>query len=451
MSLPSKILWGEGHLVAHHQFQQQDRYHEERLQHSIATVRPDLWGINDDIRWNDAQLVNNLLSAEFMSCIFQDGTFYEAPAADALPPVVNLADLPLTVQEFTYYAALPTLNIHGGNLSNAQGHQKGARYAAVEQATRDLFTDADQTHIFYLNNTLRLMEEKEERSGYYTFPVIRLRRLVGGGFEIDKSFIPPSVYLRTGSQLHVQLRSLLGTLESKTRELYGRHWQTNKDTVEVHGGDLSSFWLLNTISTVTASLTHCANYARHHPETLFDRLMTFVGGLMTFSTKYALRDLPVYNHGAPADGFARLDTIIRDLVDTIISSRYFKIPLVSTTERKSFHVGQLDAAKVNSKTALYLAVNADMPALELVAIVPRRLKIASPDDVETLITTSMPGLTLVHMAQVPPEVPVRPSTYYFLIENKGKLYDDMLKTQKIAIHVFDGITGIKIELFGVAD
>ncbi|WP_426197398.1 type VI secretion system baseplate subunit TssK [Massilia sp. DWR3-1-1] len=450
MSLPSKILWGEGQLVAHHQFQQQDHYHEDRLQRAVAAVRPHLWGVNDEVRWNTEQLLNNLLSAQSMSCIFQDGTFYEAPNADPLPPVVNLSNLPLTVQVFTFYAALPTLNKHGGNLANMSGAHNGARYAANEQVTRDLFTDAGQTDVFYLNNTVRLMERNEARDGYYSFPVIRLRRLVGGGFEEDKTFIPPRVYLRESSTLHIQLKSLLGTLESKMRELYSRHWQTNRDTVEVHGGDLSSFWLLNTISTVSASLTHCANYARHHPENLFDRLMSFAGGLMTFSTKYALGDLPTYQHEDPAAGFARLDAIIRDLIDTLISSRYFKIALIPPEEGKSIHRAQLDPSMDNSKTALYLAINADMPALELVAAVPRLIKVAAPDDLEKMIAMSLPGLNLVHMAQVPPEVPVRPSTYYFLIENKGTLYEDMLKVQKLAIHVLGGINGLKIEAFGVA-
>ena len=450
MNLPSKILWGEGQLVAHHQFQQQDHYHEDRLQRSIAAARPHLWGVNNEIRWNTEQLINNLLSAQSMSCVFQDGTFYEAPDADPLPPVVNLSNLPLTVQVFTFYAALATLNTHGGNLANMSGAQNGARYAANEQATRDLFTDAGQTHVFYLNPTVRLIEGNESRDGYYSFPVIRLRRLVGGGFEVDRTFIPPSLYLRENSALHVLLKSLLATLESKMRELFSRHWQTNKDTVEVHSGDLSSFWLLNTISTVAASLTHCANYAHHHPENLFDRLMSFVGGLMTFSKKYALGDLPIYNHEDPAAAFARLDAIIRDLIDTVISSRYFKINLVPPEEGKSVHKGQLDSSLDYDRTALYLAINGDMPALELVAAVPRMFKVAGPDDLEKLIAMALPGLNLIHLAQVPPEIPMRPNTHYFHIENKGNLYENMLKVQKIGIHVLGGIEGLKIEAFGVA-
>jgi len=53
------------------------------------------------------------------------------------------------------------------------------------------------------------------------------------------------------------------------------------------------------------------------------------------------------------------------------------------------------------------------------------------------------------MAQVPAEVPVRPNTYYFSVESKGALYENMLKAQAIAIYVPTGIKGLKLELFGI--
>lgn len=90
-----------------------------------------------------------------------------------------------------------------------------------------------------------------------------------------------------------------------------------------------------------------------------------------------------------------------------------------------------------------------MPALELVAIVPLQFKISSPDNIDLLLERALPGLQLRHMAQVPAEVPVRPNTYYFSIENKDTLYEAMLKAQAIAIYVPAGIEGLKLELFGI--
>ena len=47
-------------------------------------------------------------------------------------------------------------------------------------------------------------------------------------------------------------------------------------------------------------------------------------------------------------------------------------------------------------------------------------------------------MKLVHAPQVPAAIPVRPDTYYFVLENRGALYESMLKSQSISIYVPGG-------------
>lgn len=448
MSLPSKVLWAEGLTVGPQQFQQLDLYHEARLQRIASAINPHLWGVHS-VRWNLDGIANNSLYADEMSLIFQDGEIYEAPLTDALPIAVDLSKLPASEQSFTFYAALPTLKAHGGNLADPDKLHNGARYAQVELETPDLFSEAISIDVAFLKKTVRLVSHLEPHTACLSFPVVRVRRMASGSFEIDPAFMPPGLSVIAAPALQRMLANLLEKLTAKIEALYSRHRQPSKNTVEVNSGDMSSFWMLSIISTASASLTHCAGYGQHHPENLFDRLMALAGGLLTFSKKYALADLPAYDHENPAPGFAKLDAIIRELVDTIMSSKYFKIPLLVDEQKNTHYRGSLDAANIDRQTMLYLAVNADMPALELVAAVPVRFKAASPDDIAILIGRALPGVGLVHMAQVPSEVPVRPNTYYFSIENKGALYETMMEAQAIAIYAPAGMNGLKLELFGI--
>jgi type VI secretion system protein ImpJ len=144
-----------------------------------------------------------------------------------------------------------------------------------------------------------------------------------------------------------------------------------------------------------------------------------------------------------------LNAIIRDLIDTVISSRYLQLPLRNDEEKTTHYHAVLDPARIDRRTVLCLAVNADMPAIELVAAVPLRFKMASPDAVERLVGIALPGVELVHMAQVPAEVPVRPNTYYFSVEPKGQLYEDMLKAQALTVYAPAGMKGLKLELFAI--
>lgn len=443
MSIPSKLLWAAGLPMGPQQMQRQDRYHEARLQQTAMTINPCLWGVRRVI-WKTDELVNNLLHAETLSLLFPDGEIYDAPVSDAPPPAVDLSSLPADQSTFTYYAALPMLNMHGGNMASK------ARYVREDAAAVDLFSKALTLDVAYLKKNVCLLPESAARAGYLSFPVVRIRRVPTGGFELDPLFIPPSVTLATAAGLPAMLDALLAKLNAKIAALYERHRQNGRQAFEVHTGDTSSFWMLNVICTAAAPLTHCARYRRHHPEYVFDKLTALAGGLMTFSPKYTLADLPAYQHDDPGPAFQKLDDMIRDLIDTVISSRYFTLPLTSDPARPTLQYGVLDPARVERRTELCLAVSADMPALELVAAVPIRFKIGSPDDVDRLIGAAMPGVQLVHMAQVPGEVPVRPNTYYFSLTAKGNLYDNMLTAQTIAIYAPTGMKGMKVELFGIA-
>ena len=51
MSVRSKVCWFEGLALAPQQFQQQDLYHEARLQHVAAALNPHLWGVRS-VEWD---------------------------------------------------------------------------------------------------------------------------------------------------------------------------------------------------------------------------------------------------------------------------------------------------------------------------------------------------------------------------------------------------------------
>jgi type VI secretion system protein ImpJ len=109
----------------------------------------------------------------------------------------------------------------------------------------------------------------------------------------------------------------------------------------------------------------------------------------------------------------------------------------------------LDSGKIDDKTTFYLAVSADLPAVELVDVVPLRFKIGAPDDVEKFVLSAMPGVRIQHAPQVPAAIPVRPDACYFAIEGKGQMYERMLQAQSISIYVPSGLRDLKLDLLAV--
>jgi type VI secretion system protein ImpJ len=443
---PQKVLWGEGLFLRPQHFQQQDRYHEARLNQTARALHPYAWGVRKLVIDTDA-LKSDILRVAELSLIFPEGEVYRAPQADALPPPVRLDELAPTVQELCFHAALPVLKAHGENCATTDRDKLEVRFARQEHDTQDLFTHAAEAPVGYLRKNLRLVSELDTLESYESVPLARLRRVAIGGFEIDPAFIPPSLSIDAAPGLHTLLARLMEKLLAKVNALYGHQREPSKNVIEIRGGDVSSFWLLHTASTAYAALTHYLNHRELHPERLFGELLGLGGALMTYSRSHKLEDLPAYVHQDPGPAFARLDAILRELLDTVISSRYFSIALKN--ERTSYHLGALDSGKINAQTALYLAVAADLPALQLVELVPLRFKVGAPEDVDKFVLSAMPGVRLVHAPQVPTAIPVRPDTYYFALENKGALYENMLKAQAISIYVPTGMAGLKLELIAI--
>jgi type VI secretion system protein ImpJ len=441
--MSGKILWGEGLLLRPQHFQRQDQYHEHRLHKTIHTLQPYAWGV-EKLEVDRDALASNVLRILALSLRFQDGEWVDAPASDELPASIDLSQLPQGQQQVTYYAALPALKPFGGNVGQAG---TATRFAQANHDTPDLYTKAANVQMACLTTSMRLISEFEPRDAYLTFPLLRLRRTGAAGFELDGSFVPPSLSVGTTSALALQLRRLLDALQAKVGALIGHQREPSRNVIEFRTGDMSSFWLLHTASSACATLNHYTQHPGAHPERLYEQLLGVAGGLMTFSKSWTLGDLPPYQHADPGPGFAKLHGIIRDLLDTVISSKYFAIALSET--RPSYYHGMLDSGKIDDKTTFYIAVSADLPALELVDAVPLRFKIGAPDDVEKCVLAALPGVRLQYTPQLPAAVPVRPDTCYFMLEGKGQMYERMLQAQSISIYVPSGIKELKLELIAV--
>lgn len=447
MNINAKVLWGEGLFLRPQHFQQQDQYHERRLHAVSQALHPYTWGILN-AQFDKEALLNNTLRLIDLSLIFQDGELVRAPDVDDLPAPVDLSEVPLSQKTMTYFVALPAMKSFGGNFATAANASNSTRYVQSSVDTPDLFTQAVSAELTYLKKTVRMVSELEPRDSYISFPLVRLRRTSTGGFELDPSFVAPSLSVKGAPLLFVQLRSLLDALQAKVNALYGHHREPSKNVIEFRSGDVSSFWLLHTASAAFASLSHYLHHPELHPERLFEQLLGLAGALLTYSKTRSLTDLPCYQHRDPGPCFADLYSTIRELLDTVISTKYFTISL--SEDKPSYHHGVLDSGKVTSETNFYIAVGADMPAIELVDIVPLRFKVGAPDDVDKFVLSAMPGVKLVHSPQVPAAVPVRPDTYYFSVEAKGALYERMLQAQSVSIYVPSGIRDLKLELLAVS-
>ncbi|WP_078120438.1 type VI secretion system baseplate subunit TssK [Thiosocius teredinicola] len=441
----AKILWGEGLFLRPQHFQQQDAYHESLVSDALLTAQPFGWGVRHLVVDNDA-LRGGILRIDHIDAVLPDGESYIAPDRDLLPPPVALDEI-VGDESTEFRLALHQMRQHGGNSVPEDNEQEQRRYVVSHQNSADLFTDAAEAEIPVLKKAARLKPADDPLDQYVSMALLRVRKTPASGFELDTAYMPPTLSIGAAPMIMLQLRRLLDALQAKVNALYGFHREPSKNIIEFRSGDIASFWLLHTISSAVASLAHLHQNPVLHPERLFQEQLRLAGGLLTFSKTYSLADLPTYDHAHPGSGFLKLDQILRDLLDTVISTRYFRIALTET--KPAFHAGRLDSEKINDKTAFYLGVSAAQPLPKLIESVPVRMKIGAPDDVEKLVLSAMHGVKLVHAAQVPPAIPVRPGACYFSLDPRSPLYERMLQAQSVTIYAPEGFDDLSLELIAV--
>nr|WP_174506482.1 type VI secretion system baseplate subunit TssK [Acinetobacter sp. Marseille-Q1620] len=446
-----KILWGEGLFLRPQHFQIQDTYHEQHLNHTIRSTIPFSYGVQN-IRFDESQLSLHLLALEKVEMLWQDGEFYSAPAQDLLPAPIQLDDLNLR-GEMQIFLALPVLQPNKKNVAYEESSEP-SRYHSYLTETHDLFTDATPAEIALLRRRAEFklldvnVNPNHELDGFLYLPIGRIKRLSSGNFELDQKFIPPILHIESSETLINNLKRTLNVIKAKIKTIQTNNRENEQKLIEFRSGDIVSFWLVNALNTAHSTLNHIFQNPQIHPERLYCELLRLTGSLLTFSTAYEVDQLPQYKHHHLQESFTQLDIILRELLDTIISSRYISIALKEI--RPSYWVGSLETDKINRETRLYIAVSSSMMQThELIQIVPLRFKVGNTVDVEQRVVAALPAIPLHHLMQVPTAIPVRSGVNYFEIEPHDELYQRMLESETICIYVPAGFQDISIELIAV--
>ncbi|TDR70274.1 type VI secretion system baseplate subunit TssK [Paludibacterium purpuratum] len=446
MHQAKRVLWGEGMFLRPQNFQQQAQYHEQLLTQRLQLAQRHCWGIARTLIDEDG-LKSGQLRLQQLTVLFRDGTLCQAPEHAPLPLSRDLESLPQLGVETTVYVCLADMQPYGGNVRHGDSSGRPTRFYSEQQEVADLFTQALAAEVATLELDVRLMVEEENRDGFDAVPLCRIQKNATGQWQLVERFLPPTLTIESAPPLQQMLRRLLEILLVKSQALAGAHRERSRNVLEFGPSDVGSFWLRHTVNRNFARLNHLARCSPLHPEELYQAMSEFCGELLTFSTRYELGDIPAYRHEMPGETFAQLDQQIRDLLDTVISSRHMVIPLVNT--RQSFHIGHLESDRLVENVSFYLSVHSDQPASQIIESVPLKLKIGAPDDVEKILNSAMRGVALIHALQTPSALPVRVGDHYFMLEAQGPIYQRMLQSRSICIYVPETLAHLTLELIAV--
>jgi type VI secretion system protein ImpJ len=82
-----------------------------------------------------------------------------------------------------------------------------------------------------------------------------------------------------------------------------------------------------------------------------------------------------------------------------------------------------------------LEVEAPISELQLIAAIPKLVKICSARFIAELIKRAVPGLTLNPLSTPPPQIAARVEAKYFSIHRDGPCWEHIAKTRQVGIYI----------------
>lgn len=441
MDMNRKVVWSEGMLLTPQHFQQWDRHFEGIIAERFRTQYPFAWGITELDIDHDG-LGNGRFTLLKCAVVLSDGLIVQAPNQDSAPQTRAFAELfPASVDRLDVFLGIPVDRADG--MTCQLGKESGvrpARYYAEHVEAVDTTTGDNPREVLVTKKNLRVYFSGEETADTVSIKIAELVRTPSGGVGLQETYIPPSLWISASPYLLRLLRGLIELLVAK-RNAFS---DAQRDAIELIGADLGKFALVTAVSTHLPVLQHLSRVERIHPEVLYVAMARLAGQLLMLAPPSESLDLPPYQHDHLTATFEGLDRRIRSIIEGVTPTRYTTIPLESSGD--NVWVGRVPESRLFASSQFFVMASGEMAEDQVRTLVPQQIKIGSPSKLKEIVAAAMPGVRLYHTPRPPSTLPMKIGTQYFRLDDRGMFWEEIKKSQVVAVHVPESLQGLKIQL-----
>lgn len=443
-----KVMWGEGMLLAPQHFQQSERYLEHQLTQRLRALRALDWGLTA-LEVDAAALEGGEFALKSLAGVLPNGMFVSVPDADQ-PPSPRSVDSAFAAGEEALGVFLAIPRSEPGDLlcPDDAASEAVTPYLGHQADLRDETDQTRQRPIRLGRRRLEIRFTSDVNERYHTMAIACLRRNSGGGFELDRNFIPPCQYVSASGRLRAVLRRLLDVMVKKSTDLSSQR-RSRGGMVEFTTSEAASFWFLHTINGHIPNVRTLYRLSRIHPIEAYRELAALAGELFSFAAEGGPNDVPPYDPKDLTRTFIPLERLLLDLLGTVLPTRCVPVPLGKT--REMLYAAQIHDDRLLHTATWYLAVSSDVPEAKVQVELPIKAKLSSTDQVDGLIIRALPGLGLEYVESPPSDVPVQQGKTYFRFVQSGEHWDAVLTTRSLSVYVPAEFSGLQLELMAIKE
>lgn len=442
----SRVLWKEGMFLLPQHFQFSDHLNTVWVNSRFSAVQPFCYGFRH-LEVDRDTLLGGSFTISRCTGVMPDGSCFSISGDDN--GILNRsfsAFCSHDQQTLDIYLALALER--SGEVCVANGAEAGLyRYRQRSEYVHDNITGTQKKEIALGVPNYQIRFEGESLDGYSYIKAARLLRNSNGYFELDDDYVPPVLSVRCSDFLRNSVRGLLEVLIAKINILSQGRQQNENGLAHFSSSDAFSFRFLQTLYTYTPLLNQYHQLALIHPFDLFSLLTMLCGSLASFSSLISFNTFPRYDHEDLEKTFSILVKNIRSVLDSDISPGC--IPLKMEQKDDCTFYCSIKGERHLERAKLYLGVSGSASQKELVIGVLQRLKICSQDKLELLISSAVPGLTLIHQKIIPEGLATKPGYIYFTLDQNGPHWESIQKTGTIGFYFPNEFVNTKLELLAM--
>lgn len=445
--LTKRVIWPLGMKASPAHFQQQDRFFEESSIYRANSLRPHAWGFTEFLI--DEQMLN--LAKVVISRgtgILPDGILFEL---DHGVKALSI-DIPHGTTNKRIMLALPITVAGGIEVRGAETQGLSTRYVRIAEEIKDNNVYGDKAtqpwHVELGTPDFQLLFEGDsDLKGYVTMPVAKVVECRPDGTVIlDKDFLPTFLHIDASTVLSSYLREIIGLLSHRGDHLAVRV----SNAGQTGSAELADFLLLQCINRIEPVFKHMSEIPSVHPESFFRELLSLVGELATYIDGNKRPDsLPAYDHGDQHSSFLQIMMRARESLSQVLEQHAVNLPL---QERDgNIKMVPIHDKKLLGTSSFILVAQADMDKEGLRKLLPKQIKIGTPENIRGLVNSHLPGVKITPLPVAPRQIPFHAGKVYFQLEFASKERAQFEVSTGCAIHVSGSFPGLQMEFWAIKE
>jgi len=424
-----------------HHFQQQDRF-IENLIHQKQTIKDvNYWGFHTLVLDQDLVGIGKI-GIKAARGMFPDGTYFEIPGIDRPPKPFDITE---GLDNTTLYLAIP---LRQGGIADAGAKEAEQTYrnnvfsATVIDSIADSYNDSE---VQVGSLACKILSEYDDLSAFSVLPITRIKEARSNQqISFEENFDTTWLDAHASNILSSFVEETHGLIHHRAEMLASRL----TDTKQAGTAEVIDFMLLQLLNRFEPTFHYLKNKYPLHPEFLYAETIKLLGEMSTYTSKTRRPiEPPIYKHESILETYEPIIQEVKDMLSMVLEQNAVSIHL--EPKNHGLWVGYFADKTLIRTCKFILSVFADIPSENIKANFPTQVKIAPVEQINTLVSKALPGVSISPIAVAPRQIPYHANFDYFVIDTTHDLWKLLEKSGGVAIHVGSNIPGMKLELWAI--